>query len=321
MFKLKFKKTIVITSATLIVSALLIPAVNSQTSGTGTAATSGTGTAGGSTAAGGGALSGAYLALIAQYTNATANIAYYIETNTMGLLVLLNSLLLPDTTTTSANLQSSFATLTNTAITNSGTQLTLQQKLLPDFYNSVNTNNYPEANDITFGTLLGQPFFTPDPRNSNGSPPVDSSLNYIKNVSGMRLRHVVPQQNWQGTADNQKKYREFYGTVSAIQTYDAYVLSQLYSDNANGGTLTSQQTQLMQQASGSTWFTQVASENLGVVFRQMLMYNSQLYVLMTQMLQTEKQLLATLAMTNTLIVIGDQFPEGQLLQKATTAGA
>ena len=105
-------------------------------------------------------------------------------------------------------------------------------------------------------------------------------------------------------------------TISAIQTYNAYLLSQVYSDYVNGTQLTQQQNSLMQQASNAAWFTQVASENIGLVLRQILMYNSQVYVLLSQLVQTQKQALAAQAMTNTLIVIGNEFTGSQLLLRA-----
>jgi hypothetical protein len=262
-------------------------------------------------------LSTVFLAMIAQYTYNTADAAYHIEEYTYGLLVFLNSWIMPDKSETSANLQSGFANATSTAITNYATQTSLQNQLMADFFGpSVTSETVDYANDMAFGTLIGQPYYSTDPRKKK-KPEINPAYNYLKNVAGLNITHAAPNASWSGSDDDKKKYTDFYTTVSSIQSFNAYVLSQLYADNADSGTLTQQQNQLIQQASGSDWFAQVASENIGIVLRQMLMYNSQIFTLLTQLLQTQKQMVAELAMTNTLIVIGDQFSENQLIQKAT----
>jgi hypothetical protein len=242
----------------------------------------------------------------------------------------------PDSTDTSANLQSSFATMTDTVIKNSALQTSIQSKLLNDFLQptasaampnyvtpptAVTAQNFPFANDMTFQTLLGQPYFAKDPRPTTDANKnqivVDPTYNYIKNAAGLNITHVIPGQYWSGSQEARQKYFNFYTTINAIQTYDAYILGQLYSDFANGPQLTNQQNALMKQASNSDWFSQVATENIGVVLRQILMYNSQTFVLLTQLLQTQRQALAAQAMTNTLIVLGNQFNERSLLNDAT----
>jgi hypothetical protein len=243
----------------------------------------------------------------------------------------------PDGTDTSAKLQSSFATLADTVSTNNDTRASIQDNLvssllrpttgggMPDYYTvpaSLTAQNFPYANDMVFQTLLGKPFLNPDPRpktDADGNPiAIDPIYNYIKNAAGLNITHAIPSPQWIGTKDARTKYFNFYTTITAIQTYDAYLLSQLYADFAKGPQLTTQQNALMVQASNSDWFAQVASENIGVVLRQILMYNSQIFVMLTQLLQVQKQSLAAQAMTNTLIVIGNQFTESQLLNKATS---
>ncbi|EKD73667.1 MAG: hypothetical protein ACD_45C00229G0005 [uncultured bacterium] len=258
-----------------------------------------------------------YLAYIMQYTYETAQTAYHIQEYVYQSLVIANSWVLPDTTETTANLQSSFANLTGAALQNATTQINLQPQLTKDFFGTAITKNtVPYANDMAYQTLLGQLYFNPDPRKTNQNT-VDPAYNYLKNVAGLNISHTVPGLNWSGTPENKLKYMNYYTSVSAIQTYNGYLLSQLYADYVNGGELNKQQVALIQQASGSDWFTHVASENIGVVLRQILMYNSQLYVVMTQLLQTQKETLAAQAMTNTLLVIGNQFTESQLISKAT----
>ena len=258
-----------------------------------------------------------YLAHIMQYTYATAQSARAIEDYTYQSLVIANSWILPDTTQTTADLQSSFANLTSAGLQNVTTQIGLQPQLTQEFLgSSITPSTVPYANDMTYQTLLGQLYFNPDPRQTNQHA-VNPAYNYLKNIAGLNITHTIPGPNWRGTEENKQKYLSYYSSISAIQTFNGYLLSQLYADYVNGRQYTQQQTALIQQASGSDWFTHVASENIGVVLRQILMYNSQLYVLMTELLQTQKQLLSAEAMTNTLLIIGNQFTENQLISKAT----
>lgn len=259
------------------------------------------------------------LALIATYTHVTSQAAFLTQKYTLLLLYKINDLMLPDDSPTSGELQHSFVRQTNAYVDNYKTRLELLQQLLPVFYgDGVTADEVPYANDMTYGTLLGHPFYQTDPRKDKPN----AASNFIMNVAGLNITHTPPSSSWSGPQAAKLKYQNFYTTVSAIQSYDAFVLSQLYADNLsdeNTPKLTDQQNMLMQQASNSDWFAKVASEKLGIVFRQMLMYNSQIYVLLTQLIQTQKQMLATLAMTNTLIVIGDTFTENQLIQRAAVS--
>jgi hypothetical protein len=232
----------------------------------------------------------------------------------------ITSILAPDTSTDTAIFQGNFTTQANSVLNNNVVQGNLQQDLMRDLFVPV-TSNPPDfasqvdfANDMSYGGLIGKPYYE-ETRKIKGAP-VNYAYNYLKNVAGVNITHVPPSTAWTGFVENQLKYKNFYTTVSAIQSYSAYVLSQLYADQMSGNSLTQQQMGLTLAASNPTWFKKVATESMGTVFRQILLFNSQLYVLMTQLLQAQKQMLAELAMTNTLIVIGDSFTEGQLLVKA-----
>lgn len=256
------------------------------------------------------------LTLIADYTYKTAEATYWVEQFTLGVLTILNSWILPDNSDSTANLQSGFANVTNITLQNSAAQIALQKQLSQDYLTGVNLQNIPYVNDFTFQTMLGQPYANPDPRKKENEN-INPAYNYIKNAAGLNIKHRTPNDNWKGSDKDKENYQNFYTTISSIQMYSAYLLSQLYTDSVNGNQLTQQQNTLMQQASNSNWFAEVASENIGFVLRQILMYNSQSYVLLTQLLQAQKQALAAQAMTNTLIVLGNQFNETQLVSKAT----
>ena len=221
-----------------------------------------------------------------------------------------------------AKLQSDFATLYNAQLANNTyQQTTLPQQLTSAFFSYspsvINSKTLPNANDLTYQTLLGQPYFDPDPRQTKNGTKVDAAYNYIQNASGLTLSHELPgNPSWNGTQQDQLKYTAFYNSMSAVQTYNAYILGQAYAEQHNGNAFTNAQTTLLQDANSPDWFTQVGSENMGIVMRQLLMFESQIYVLLTQMLTTQKQQLQATAMTNTLLILGNQFTEGTLLRNA-----
>jgi hypothetical protein len=167
----------------------------------------------------------------------------------------------------------------------------------------------PNINDLVYTTLLGAPPV------ARGAPAGDAAFNYIKNASGIGIHHYLPNESWV-RKPALEKYKEYYNTVTAIESFNGYVLSNLYTE---GNQFNALQTKLLKQAtddSENSWFTKVSSEHLSVVFRQILMYQSQIFVLMTQLLQLQKQTLTAQAMTNTLLIATNKQAEGLLVSQA-----
>ena len=191
------------------------------------------------------------------------------------------------------------------------TQLTIQPQLLDYYFGGQNTAP-AYVNDLTYTTLLGQPYIN----ETDNEKMKTSALNYTQYAAALNIQHAIPSSSWSGSKQNIANYENFYKTISAVQTFNAYVLSQFYANYANGLKLTDLQNNLKTQASSSDWFTRVAGEDIGYVLRQNLMYTSQLYLLLMQMLETQNQLLASSAMSNSLIVLGNTFNENVLLNKA-----
>lgn len=169
-------------------------------------------------------------------------------------------------------------------------------KLLPPGFLNVN--------DVSYSTLIGLP---PVPKIAS------SPLNYVRFASGLKINHTMPVVNWQGTRQDQLNYLSYYGTVTAVETFNSYVLSKEISEGNNLNTL---QSDLVSKASNSDWLLQITSEELGKVLRQILMFDSQTYVIMTELLQTERQLVAAQAMTNTILINNNQLNESILVAKA-----
>lgn len=260
---------------------------------------------------------------------------YNIMQNTYGILIEVNNLpvymttltnlanawLNKDDTTQSANIQGTFSNLTNAYLTNTNTRNGIQPTVLINLFRQATPKTMNYANDLAFQTLLGMPYYQQDPRNPPGKkpPPIDPAFNYIMNASGVGLIHTQPADvGWSGSGDAQALYRSYYNTVMAAESFNAYVLSGPYADFKNGDSFTQLQNQLLNQAGSSDWFSHVASETIGVVMRQLLMFQSQAFMLLAQMVQLQKQLLTAQAITNSLLIATAINNEQSLLNNATT---
>lgn len=186
----------------------------------------------------------------------------------------------------------------------------------PNAPQSMSNLNY--ANDLTYSTLLGMPVFARDPRNKAGSQPVNAAYNYIKNAAGLNMYHPVPNPSWkEGKA--KKRYQNYFNTVMAVESFDSYILS---TQLADGNQLNDLQKTLVNQASDpAAWITQVASEKIGFVLRQILLYQSQLFIVMTQMVQSQKQMVTAQAMTNSLLIAINQVNENMMISNAQGVAA
>lgn len=215
------------------------------------------------------------------------------------------------------NQQTWLTGLATNAATNQVNQVDLQQSLLTTFFgaNNIASGNPQNLNDLSYTTLLGQPLLSPDPRSG-----VNAALNYLTNASSLGITYTIPSAGWRGNQTNQKGYISFYNTVTAVQTYNAYVLSGLYEESRTWANDVSLRSQLIAQSTNANWFTSVITNDLGWVLRQILLFGSQTYVLMDELLQTQKKMLATLAMTNSLLVANSGFQADTLLAKAQGGG-
>lgn len=262
-----------------------------------------------------------YLTNIQNYTNTIMGVINQLPSYLGNLSTLATTLLASDNGGGSpidwsanwTNQQSWLSTLGSDALSNETNQYALQQTLLTNFFGSSNISagNPNNINDLSYSTLLGAPLLNPDPRSG-----VDAATNYLVNASSLGIPLTAPEDGWQGDKTSQKVYKNFYNTITSVQTYNAFVLSRLYEDGKTASNDNSLRKQLITQSSSSSWFTSVISNDLGWVLRQLLLYSSQTYILMDQLLQTQKQAAATLAMTNTLIIANSLIQSNQLLQKA-----
>jgi hypothetical protein len=287
-----FKKLIVLIGVIMLISLLSFSRLNAQTSN-----------------------SESYLYYITQYTYGTLqavnNLPNYI-----------NSWLKQDDSDSTKQIQGSFATLGDLIIQNMEFQNTSQLPITADLFGldlatlknpakaSQILNQIPNLNDLSYSTMVGKPPLPKAPGVAN------APYNYIKYASGLMVQHSMPSLRWKGPVEAQKKYSNYYNTLMSAESFGAYALSGLLAEAQNGGAFTTTQTALITQASGSSWIAQVATEELGKVLRQLLMFESQSYVLLTQLVQTQKQLVSAQVMTNALLILTMQPTEILLSSKA-----
>jgi len=130
--------------------------------------------------------------------------------------------------------------------------------------------------------------------------------------------HAPLPRGPRGTETDIKNYQNYFNTVNAIQSFNGYVLSGLYAESKGGNQFNTTQLALLQQTSQPSWLNQIASQELGKVLRQMLLFQSQTYVLISQLIQTQKQLLIATTMTNSLLIANNQLNETVLYSRAAT---
>lgn len=262
-----------------------------------------------------------YLYYIMQYTYGILqdvnNLPDYITTMSTYAL----SWVAQDDTDTTSQMQSSFTALGNAIIQDFNSQNSMQVQLTADmfgqdvstFTNPANRPSVldliPNINDLSYSTLLGVP---PVPKGATATSP----YNYIKNATGLTVSHTLPGLTWQGAQNDQKKYQAYYNTIMAIESFNGYVLSGQYADLQNGSPFNSTQMSLISQATNSDWVAQIATEELGKVLRQLLMFDSQSYVLLSQLIQTQRQALSAQVMTNSLLILLNQNNEYMMSAKA-----
>lgn len=255
-------------------------------------------------------------ATLAKILDRVNKLPEYIQTSTnyieQSLIFILN-LINPDDTAQTVQLKDSFIDIQSAMIADANTRDSVQQEFLNSFFGPDVAKLLPTVNNLTFQTLYDKQLLPPKDADAQKI----AAKTYIGYAAGLEMKHIRPSSNWSGTDANQTQYRRYYNTVSSVQTYNAYILSQLYAENQNQHKYSVSVQAMIDMLSGKDWFEKVASENLGVVLRQILLCNSQMYLLMLRMLDTEKQIVTSQAMNNTLILLGIQSVEDQLLMHAT----
>lgn len=336
--KRKFTKIIIMALASLILAFTLIKSTSSQNNTT-TGTTGNSGTTGitpvqanpESCVAPSGSITEQLLYCIRQHTNdilfeldaIPAYISSWLTTTEVNNPQTYNSFI-PQLTTDFQTLTQNFTDM-NTA--RDGVQPTIVSYFFvdptdPKHTTPISPGQLPAAPDANFQNLLGFPIkgFNPDPRiafnKAHNLPPPDPLQNYFNNISSINILHPLPNPTWQGTYDRIQRYNQYYFAMSAAQTYNAYVLSNLYSYFKTNSALTNTQKDLIKQATDPNWFVQIGADPLGLVLRHLLVFDSQIYVLLTRLLDTQRQALMTQAVTNTILIASALGNEDTLIKQA-----
>lgn len=258
------------------------------------------------------------------YLQQIASNTYNILTKVNALPVMLQSLttmglsmIAKDDSDETANIQQDFSKLGSALIYQTVAQKAYQQQLMADIL-GVQVSQFtspaqspkilddlPYVNDLSFATLLNSA-----PAPAGGKTP----FNYIRYISGTTISHPVPTSTWQGKEKDIKSYTDYFKVVTSIQSYNSYLLSSLIVESLNP--ITPTEDKLMQQASNSDWIADIATQEIGKVLRQILMYESQNYVLNVSLRKAMQQMVAAQAMSNSLLIINNRSYENELVRKA-----
>jgi hypothetical protein len=165
----------------------------------------------------------------------------------------------------------------------------------------------PNVNNLAYSTLVGA---APLP-NASKNP-----YEYVKNVAGFNFVRPPLNASWQGSDEAKAYYAKFFDTATAITSFNAYVMSSLKTDAEKNPNQAKLQEELMSTVSSSDWLAQVATEEIGKVLRQILLFEAQNYVLNLKMQQNQREVLVAHAMTNSLLILMNQINEIQLLRRA-----
>lgn len=171
-----------------------------------------------------------------------------------------------------------------------------------------------DVNDYSFSSLMGTNFYLqkPDPRASN-SPPPNIFINYLKNASGANLPFATPVIGAVGgNSVAQATYKSLYNTFAAVQSYNNYLLNFFIATAEQDGAMN----KLAHQATDANWLAQVGGEELGKVFREMLLYQAQTFVLLSRLVEMQERALGAQVMTNTLLLAVNQGGSQLLFQQA-----
>jgi hypothetical protein len=226
-----------------------------------------------------------------------------------------------DPANTVGNNQYIFASLGTMRVKNQADQLSMTQSLILQFLQAGSFNaSKPvipsNANELSYTILFGVPLIKP-PTNSFTSLTqakadyTATMSNYIRNASASTLILEQPNPNW---PDNyaKKQYIRLYNTLTAMQSYNQYLISGL----SNLKNIQESTTNLSNLATSPDWFKQISTEPLGLVIRHILMYSSQSFVQSNQIVELQQKQLAAQAMTNSLLVVLVQANVGGQLKQA-----
>lgn len=168
---------------------------------------------------------------------------------------------------------------------------------------NINTLSYTNA--IGFMPLISTDKKDPTWRNS-----------YVKTASGASLYHAKPTIGNPITLD-QKNYLNYFNLAYAVQSFNNYVLSKYL---LRGTEVSQQQSMLYRKASNGAYLSTIATNPIGNVLRDSLLFQSQQYVLTAKLVELQRETLMATVMTNALLIAVNQQTESALYTKTSLIG-
>jgi hypothetical protein len=255
---------------------------------------------------------------LSQLVQSTGSFLEQIANNTYGILRNVNNLPYylglmvtymtqwtdEDKSSTTAALQGPLASLGTQLGSDLQAQMAMQSGLNASLFPA--NSNVANAASMQYSSLLN-----PASGNPSANPAQSPQYQYVLNASGINIPHTAPGATWKGK--DALKYQSYYNTVMAAESFGGYILSGQYVD---GNQFSTQQVALINQVSSSSWLSTVAGEYIGYVLRHILMFESQNFILLTQLVQTQKQMVTAQVITNALLINNNQLNESLLMSNA-----
>lgn len=217
-----------------------------------------------------------------------------------------------DDSASTSEMQANFATIGTLFSKDYTMQQGIQEQINADLLGATSEKN-PSRDEVLYSALLT----SYDANNPNSKALFANAYRYMRNASGIGLIAQQPRRDKMGLAAD--TYKAYYDSITSVKSFNAYVLSNRLTEMLNGNGLSPAQAALAVQASNSNWIAQIATEEIGKVLRQLLVFQSQTYVLLSEMVQTQKQMLMAQAMTNTLLIATSKSTQDNLYQASTTS--
>lgn len=171
---------------------------------------------------------------------------------------------------------------------------------------------FTQFNQLSYYTLFGLPLVGEEKFYENLKT---YKINYISSLSGLNIKHVEPRSDFPGTESAKAPYQNYYNTVQAIESFNSSVLSNIYLNEDYIENLKKQK-EIAATISGEEWIKNIASEPIGWVLRQILLFESQNYLMLAKLNDLQQKALSAQIMTNTLLIANGTQNESYLLNLA-----
>lgn len=172
-------------------------------------------------------------------------------------------------------------------------------------------NGVPTLNNVTYTNAIGLPPILGE--KSKDPAWVES---FIQSASGSTLYHQKIPKVSPNITNLQKSYLDYFNLTYAVQSFNNYVMSKylLKGDETN-----QQQSALYRKASNTDYLSSIATAPIGHVLRDILLFQSQNYVMTSKLLEVQKEILMSNVMTNALYIAANTQNESALYDKIQTS--